>query len=164
MNSSATLVLAMGNDILGDDGVALFAARRLRPREGVDVVESCEAGLALLEYLIGYDDVLILDAIRTGMHPPGSVLHFTAEDFRAVVAPSPHYAGLPEVLALGARLNVSMPKRIHVLAMEVEDPYSIREEMSASSTAALPAFVREVESVLLAWRTQHGEMPACAGV
>ena len=52
--SAPTVVLALGNDILGDDAVGFHAARSLRsePWEGVDVVETGEAGLALLDHLV----------------------------------------------------------------------------------------------------------------
>jgi hydrogenase maturation protease len=111
-------------------------------------VETAEAGLALLEYIEGYDRVLILDAIKTGQHPSGSILHFAAGDFRTVIAPSPHYAGLPEVLALGERLNLKLPEKIRVLAMEVEDPYSIREGLTRVVSDAMPAFIAEAEQLL----------------
>ena len=148
---SLSLVLAMGNDILGDDGVGLLAARRLAARDGVDIVESSEAGLALLEHIIGYRNLLILDSVKTGKQPPGTVLRYTADDFRTIVAPSPHYAGLPEVLALGARLGVSMPSDIRVLAMEVEDPYTLREELTPTVHSALAAYVAAAEDILGAW-------------
>lgn len=151
MERPRTLVLAMGNDILGDDGVGLFAARRLRTGRNVERVESAEAGLALLEYLEGYEQVVILDAIKTGQHPVGSILRFTTDDFRTIVAPSPHYAGLPEVLSLGQRLGVSLPERILVIAMEVEDPYHIREGLSPAVSDALPGYIAEVEHILEDW-------------
>jgi hydrogenase maturation protease len=146
-----TLVLAMGNDILGDDGVGLQCARRLRVDRDVEIVETAEAGLALLEYIEGYDRVLILDAILTRQHPVGTILRYGASDFRSVVAPSPHYAGLPEVLALGEQLRVKLPASIVVLAMEVEDPYSIREWLSPRVDDALHAYVETAEGVLAEW-------------
>ena len=44
------VVLGLGNDLLGDDGIGLSVAREVRRRAppGVEVVESGEAGLALI--------------------------------------------------------------------------------------------------------------------
>jgi hydrogenase maturation protease len=144
------VVLALGNDILGDDAVGFLAARAIRPRyeHVVDFVETGEAGLALVELLEGYDKALILDAAVTGNHPPGMVLEYTADNFSRVVAPSPHYAGLPEVLDLARRLGLDFPRIIRVLAMEVEDPYSVREELSPAVSAALPSFIQRAQQVL----------------
>ena len=51
--SASTLLLALGNDIMGDDAAALVAAKCLKDRgiKGVDVSVTIEAGLALLEIL-----------------------------------------------------------------------------------------------------------------
>jgi len=149
------ILLAMGNDILGDDGVALAVARQIRGESaedpalnGVEIIESAEAGLAIMELLAGAERALILDCIATGKHAPGTLLEFTVDDFRRVVAPSPHYAGLPEVIEMAARLGIAFPGQLRVVAMEVENPWDVREEMSPSAVAAIPAFVARTRSVL----------------
>lgn len=148
------LLLALGNDILGDDGVGFAVARTLKKefQEEVEIVESSEAGLALLEILEGYECALLLDAVVTGGCPPGSILEFLPEDFQKVLAPSPHYAGIPEVLQMAERLGIPFPKEIRILALEVEDPYEFREGLSPSVEKALPAFVERARQVLEGWR------------
>ena len=147
------LVLALGNDILGDDGVGFLAARALRGEfdGAVDFVETGEAGLALVEFLEGYTQALLLDSLASGTHEPGTVVEFSADDFRRVVAPSPHYAGLPEVLELAARLGVEMPADLRILAMEVEDPFTVREGLTDAVERAMPSFVARAREVLEAW-------------
>jgi hydrogenase maturation protease len=148
------LVLGLGNDILGDDGVGLVAARRLKEevQEDVEVVESSEAGLALMELLEGYERALLLDAVLTGAHPPGTVLEFSATDFQTVIGPSPHYAGLPEVLAMAKQLDIPFPQELCILAMEVENPYQVREGLSPSVEKSLAHFVERAREVLQCWR------------
>jgi hydrogenase maturation protease len=113
------LLLALGNDILKDDGVGLAAASLLRSefKEAVDIVEAPGTGLALLELLAGYDRALLLEAIFTGSAPPGTVLEFCREDFQKAAAPSAHYVGLPEVLRRGGP-GVRIPE----LRIRVETP------------------------------------------
>ncbi|MFA6002984.1 MAG: hydrogenase maturation protease [Elusimicrobiota bacterium] len=144
------MVLALGNDILGDDGVGFHAARSLGTEfpEGVDVVETGEAGLALLDHLEGYDRAVIVDAIATGRCAPGTVLTWRAEDFRDMVAPSPHFAGLPELFHLAQRVGMHFPQDIRVIALEVADPTVFRETLTPQAQAALPAFVAEARRVL----------------
>jgi hydrogenase maturation protease len=155
------LLLALGNDLLGDDGVGPAAARALRERFGdrVDIVESGEAGLALVEFLEGHPRVLILDAIVSGTAPPGTIREMGPPDFRRVLAPSPHYAGLPEVLALGERLGIEMPSDLRVLALEVEDPFSIRESWSPSVEAAFPDYVDRASRILEGWLALDSHLP-----
>lgn len=152
--SCENLLLALGNDLLGDDGVGLAAARLLQPefQGAVEVVETSEAGLALVELMEGYQRALLLDSIITGRCLPGTVLEFSPEDFQRVLAPSPHYAGLPEVLALAGNLGISFPQEIRILAVEVAEPRTFHEGLSPLVEQALPGFVAQARQVLDGWR------------
>jgi hydrogenase maturation protease len=143
----------MGNELLGDDGVALAVARELRGRFGekVDVVETSEAGLALMEVLTGYERALILDSVQTLEHEPGTVIEFQMDDFRKVVGPSPHYAGMPEVFSMAERLGIPMPEELRILAMEVANPFDFNECFTPAVAAGLPEFVARAGGVLAAW-------------
>ena len=147
------LVLGLGNDILGDDAVGLVAARRLREQcpAGAEVIEAAEGGLGLLDFLEGRSHALLLDAILTGRHPAGTVLEFSHQDFRSTIGPSPHYAGLPEVLRLAECLAIPVPTELCVLSMEVEDPYLLREGLSLAVDQALPGYVERARQILDGW-------------
>ena len=161
----STLVLALGNDILADDGVAFVAARRLAEgpdARGVDVRESGEAGLNLLDLLAGYRRALLIDSIVTGRHPPGTVLEFSREDFTEVLGPSPHYAGLPEILELAKYLSIPLPDDIRVLAMEIEEPWQFREGLNPAIEQAVPHLVAEARQILRQWRQPDESLPSPA--
>ena len=149
-----TLVLGLGNDLLSDDGFGLAAARALRPefqgRDDVEVVESSLAGLALLDLLIGYDRAIIIDGIRTGRVPAGTLIELTADDLDRVIAPSPHYAGLPELLAVAHGLDLAFPRDVRILAMETEDSHTIGEGLSGPVRRALPEAVARVRELIQA--------------
>lgn len=149
------LVLALGNDLFGDDGVGLEAARQIAGQvdSSIDVVETGEAGLALLELMEGYARALLIDSVMTGRYPPGTILEFTPEDFRKVIAPSPHYAGLPEVMEMARRLQLVFPRDVRILAMEVLAPYEFRPGFSEPVRDALSSFVRRAVEILQEWRT-----------
>jgi hydrogenase maturation protease len=148
------LLLGLGNDILGDDAVGLVAARRLRGHcsAEVDIVEAAESGLGLLDFLEGRSHALLLDAILTGRHPAGTLLEFSREDFRTTSGPSPHYTGLPELLRLAECLAIPVPTDLCVLAMEVEDPYRIREGLSPVVNQALSGYVDRARQILDGWQ------------
>jgi hydrogenase maturation protease len=148
-----TLILALGNDILGDDGIGFHAARVLRKEftEDVEVVESSDSGLALLDYLENRERALILDAVATGKCAPGTVLCWDREDFRRCVSPAQHAAGLPHILELAERLKMNFPRELRVLCVEVGDPTVFRETLTPEASAALPAFVAEARRILVEW-------------
>lgn len=149
-----TLILALDHDILRDDGVSLAAARLLE-KEFAGEVELVEAGgtsFALLELLEGYDRALLLDAIFTGQHPPGTVLEFSREDISTQAAPAVHYLGLPEVLRLAEQLGIDFPKDILILALEVRNPLQFRQGLTPEVQQALAAFLERARQVLRGWR------------
>jgi hydrogenase maturation protease len=140
-----TLVLGLGNDLLSDDAAGLLAARALRERlagrDDVEVAESGLAGLALLDSFVGFERALILDSICTRRVPPGTVTELGPDDLSAVVAPSPHFAGLPELLALARQLELPFPAEFRILAIETEDPYTLGGGLTPAVRAALPGLV-----------------------
>lgn len=148
-----TLVLALGNDILGDDGVAFYAARLLREEfpKSVEVIETGEAGLPLLDHFEPYKRALILDAAATGQCPAGTILRWDREDFRRCVAPSQHSAGLPHVLDLAERLGMAFPGELQVVCMEVSDPTVFRESLTPEARKALPLMVDMAREILTGW-------------
>ena len=148
-----TLLLALGNPLMGDDGVALVAARALRRRyrENVDICESPVAGFALLDLLTSYRRALIIDASRTGRVPPGTIREFTPSDFSPDATASPHYAGLPDVLALGRTLDISLPCEIRILGMEIDAMDRLHEGLGPVAAGALPEFIKRTSSILDSW-------------
>ena len=153
-----TLVLGLGNELLSDDAVGILAARHLREAlsEQADVIESSLSGVALMELFVGYDCAIIVDAVQTGEFPPGAIREFTPADLDRVLAPSPHYAGIPEILALARQLELDFPKDIRILAIEVADATTIGGGLSPAVAAALPDLIAKVRSQVARW---HEESP-----
>lgn len=147
------LVLGLGNELAADDAVGLLAARSVVEELAgrADVVESAASGLALIEILAGYERAVVIDAIRTGKHPPGGVVEMGLAEVGRVVAPSAHQAGLPELAAVAARLGLRFPTETVVLAVEVVDPYTIGGAMSEPVARAIPTVRRRVTELVEGW-------------
>lgn len=154
VNQRPFLILALGNDLLGDDAVGPLAARELENRlntETIDIVETGEAGLALMEKLTGYEKALIIDSVQTCENPPGTVIEFHPDDFRKVVAPSPHYAGLPEILASAERFELPMPSELRILAMEVANPFDFAETFTPDVAKGFPNLIDKACEIAESW-------------
>lgn len=148
-----TLILGLGNELLGDDAVGILAARALKERlkDKADVVESALSGMALLDLFMGYERAIIIDAVKTGQSPPGTIYELTPSDLSTVLAPSPHYAGLPELIATATALTLDFPKVIKIFAMEVEDPHTVGGKLSPPVAQALEKLVQRVEGQIARW-------------
>jgi hydrogenase maturation protease len=140
----------MGNDILADDAVGLLAVRALRAGlDGrADVVETSVHGVALLDLLLGYDRAVLVDAMCTGRRPPGSVTTLDPADLSPAYAPSPHYAGLPEMIALAGALALEFPAEIAIVAVEVADPFTLGGPMTPAVRGAVPEICRRVRTLV----------------
>lgn len=141
-----TLVLGLGNDLLADDAAGVLAARCLRETlDGVaDVIESAESGVPLLEHVIDYDRLVIVDSICTGQYPPGTILKIAPSELKPIHTPSPHHAGLAELMVLAREMNLKFPHDIAIFAIEVKDPYTIDGPMTGSVLEAIPCVVKKV--------------------
>lgn len=146
------LVLGIGNDIMGDDAVGLRAARMLREKWPMaDIQESYSLGLDLLDVLEGHSCALLLDSIVTYAYTPGTILEIHEAELRQHGRISPHHAGIAESLEVAKILQIPLPLKLTVLAMEVSDPFHFRVGMSPAVEAALPGMVEKAQDLLSTW-------------
>lgn len=150
--SGKTLILGLGNDILTDDAIGLEVAcevaRRLDGDDQVDVRETMEMGLALLDFFAGYRAVILVDSIQTGRFPAGTTHEVDWAGLKQLTGRTPHFLGVGETLALGRRLGLAMPEEVRILAVEVEDPFTLGTQMTPSLQAAIPQVVERVLAML----------------
>ena len=64
--------------------------------------------------------MVVVDAIQTGAHPPGTVHALPLEALHSPAGPSPHAIGLPSALALARASGAPVPARIELVLVEVE--------------------------------------------
>ena len=151
------LILALGNPILCDDGVAFHVLERMRPRlplgPGLSVEEACTGGLDLLTFILDFDRVLILDAVLTRRDPPGKVTVFRVDELeRSIHADSPHNTNFATAMEMGRRVHPDrMPGEVLIVGVEVDNILDFTEELTPAVEAAVPAATREGLQVLEAW-------------
>jgi hydrogenase maturation protease len=140
-----TRVIGLGNTILTDDGVGIYAARELRDRlneaglgGSVDVVESEVAGFSLMELLAGWQRVILVDSIQFDDLKPGTVVQIDPQDLRTSLRiRSVHEIDLPTVLALGRKLGLRMPETVSIVAIQAEDALTLGESLTPSVTTGM---------------------------
>lgn len=148
------LILGLGNEILKDDGIGIFAVRSLKDKVGknVDLEESSESGLALLDIILPYKRVLIIDSIRKKEEEPGTIYEFDMKDLSVSPSPSPHYLGLPLSLLLARKLSFKIPETIKILAVEIGHPIKIGEGLSPGIKKVIPALIKRAVEIINEWK------------
>ncbi len=146
------LVLGVGNPILSDDGVGIHVARELSQLglRDVKVEELAASGLELLDMVLDFDKVVIIDAIQTSGGTPGQIHILNEEDFeKSVHGSSPHGINIATAMALGRKIAPErMPKEVVFIAVEAEDLINVKEQLTPKVQAALPDIVKKVEDEL----------------
>lgn len=158
MQSEKTLVIGLGNPILGDDGVGWVVVREvencLRKSDNSLEVDCLSlGGLSLMERLVGYQHVILVDSLNTGKRPQGSVVTFTLEELVDLThghASAAHDVSLKTALDMGRKLNVILPadKDVRVVAIEAQHVYDFKEELSPVIAAAMLTAVQKVFDLL----------------
>lgn len=154
-----TLVLGLGNELYGDDGVGIHVIRKLKGDlenkkkifgwlKDVDFEESSLSGIALLDIIHGYDRLIIVDTIKKQNPTSGRICLLEEKDLRAIPGPSPHYVSLPQMLEIGKRLGLKVPSTIKVIAVEAENIHTLGEGLSEEMSIAFAAIVRKVRLIL----------------
>jgi hydrogenase maturation protease len=152
--TAATLVLALGNPLLGDEGLGLVALEELRRTSSVsssvELLDGGTSGLSLVPRMSQAERVLVLDAVSAGQ-PPGTVLMLDGRTLASEAAGrlSPHQVGLAEVLA-ACRL-MHGPKEIVILGVEPETT-ELGVGLSEAVSKAIPKLVAEAGRQLEAWK------------
>jgi hydrogenase maturation protease len=152
-----TLILGLGNPILTDDGVGVRVAEAVQaalpPTVGgassvIDVQEMSVGGLALMEAMIGYERVILIDALWEPGVVPGSVQRMSLDDLRALSptqhSASPHDANLITALELGKGMGLPLPMEITIYAIGVENVLDFADAPTPAVAAAIPLVVEAV--------------------
>ena len=153
-----TLVLGLGNAILGDDSVGLRVVRqvaqRLDPSSDVMVAEEERGGLALVEQLAGFDRVMLVDAIQTGA-PAGTLHTLGVHSVPTQRTATAHGINLRMALELGRRSGLGLPadEAIAILGVEAADVLTFSENLTPEVEQAIPRAVAAIE----AWLQQEDQ-------
>lgn len=151
---SAILLIGVGNEYRGDDGVGLFIARQLKARRLPNTVVIEEAGdaTALMEAWKGANTVFLFDAVSSDS-APGTIHRFDAH-----VQPIPakffrystHAFSVAEAVEL-ARVLDQLPPHLVVYGVEgnaFDASTGLSAEVKSAAHYVLERVVQEVESTL----------------
>jgi hydrogenase maturation protease len=148
-----TRIIGLGNSILTDDGVGIYAARELRhclkeagADSPFDIVETEVGGFALMELIVGWPHIILVDAIQFEGLIPGTVVRIQPEDLHTSLRlRSVHDIDLPTVLELGRKLGLAMPEEISIFGIQAEDALTLGERLTDSAQRGM----KEVVALIL---------------
>ena len=148
-----TLILGLGNPLLGDEGIGGRVIEELRGLElpaGVELVEGGTAGLRLIGLMEGYQRVIIVDAADMGHHP-GHVVRFTPSEVQFKTAEAPlslHQIGLGEALVVAEALEMA-PAELIIIGIQpgrIEAGVGLSPEVEGAIPQAIRMVLDELDA------------------
>lgn len=152
---SSILVLGLGNPILGDDGVGWAVAQQVRAEVAQEIAIEVDfaalGGLSLMERMLGYRKVVLIDAIETGASPEGTVSSFPLASLPNPMwghTASTHDTSLMTALQAAKAMGADIPGTVLVVAIEAKRTYDFSEKLSPRVAEAARVATRKVLELL----------------
>jgi hydrogenase maturation protease len=144
--AEATIVVGVGNPLLGDDGAGWLVADAVEtalvgdPR-GIVVERLAVGGLTLMEHLVGFGHAILVDTLVTGAVPPGTVRGMTLDALpghEAGHVDSAHDVTLAAALDAGRALGAAVPDTVEIITIEAVRVLDVGEDLTPEVAAAVP--------------------------
>jgi len=149
-----TIIVGLGNPILGDDGVGWKVAEEVKQRLSPDLPIAVEflslGGISLMEHLIGYQRAILIDAV-TAEQENGSVIVSKLDempDYSALHTTSVHDTSLQNALKLGKTMGANLPEDVTVVGIVADHIYDFSQELSPSVAQAVSKATKIVINLL----------------
>jgi hydrogenase maturation protease len=145
-----TLILGIGNYLMGDEGVGVHVANRIMYEKlpgNVSVLDGGTGGFHLLEYFERYDHVILIDAALDGK-TPGTIRLIKpkfAKDFPQAM--STHDIGLKDMVG-ALQLLGKMPE-IDLFVVSIETLQQQGIELTCEVEKVVPEVIEEIKKLLI---------------
>lgn len=163
---TSTLIIGLGNPILGDDGIGWSVAQEIENQlssldtqthlrelpKNLQIIKLSLGGLRLMEMMIGFDYAILIDAISTGTYPPGTIVVFPLNQLpnhSVGHLTSSHDTSLQNALKIGRSLGTKLPDKITVVGIEIDITYDFSDELSEPINASIPEATKKVMELIL---------------
>ena len=146
-NRKSIKVIAVGNDLYGDDGIGnavLQVLEQIPDMKDIKLIDGATDALGLIDHFSETDHVIIVDAAQMG-EKPGTVKVFSKEEVKLKIKMdhlSVHGISLAETFDI-AQMVDSLPKNITIIGIEPKN-IGISESLSDVVTQSIPEVVSNI--------------------
>jgi hydrogenase maturation protease len=144
-----TIILGVGNQILGDDGIGIHVTDELKnivKNPNITIDDAITGGMNLLELILGYDKAIIVDAVKTNEGEVGDVKRIPLDNFSTMHSCNPHDVSLIEAIEVAKKMGEDrIPKEIIVIGVTLKEiPCEFGEKLSKNVATAVPKAVEMI--------------------
>ncbi|MBU4362181.1 hydrogenase maturation protease, partial [bacterium] len=123
---SKTLFLGIGNTIRGDDGIGIYIAEEIKKKlvnkkNNVTVISTETAGLNLLDLIVGYSKLIIVDSIQVSSN--NELGHIFKLEVNQINSSNSHFNShdidFSKLFKIGKKLGIKLPKKIKIYGIGI---------------------------------------------
>ncbi|MBU0529291.1 hydrogenase maturation protease [bacterium] len=147
IKDSKLKVIAVGNDLYGDDGIGnavLRVLEQMPEMKEVELIDGATDALGLIDHFSDTDHVIIVDAAHMG-EKPGTVKVFSKEEVKLQIEMdhlSVHGISLAETFDIAQAVD-SLPEKITIIGIEPQN-IGISQNLSAVVMQSIPEVVSNI--------------------
>ena len=147
INETRLKVIAVGNDLYGDDGVGnavLHELEKMSEMKEVELIDGATDALGLIDHFSETDHVIIVDAAQMG-EKPGTVKVFSKDEVKLEIKMdhlSVHGISLAETFDI-AKMVDSLPEKITIIGIEPKN-IGISQALSDVVSQSIPEIVSNI--------------------
>lgn len=143
-----TLVCGIGNPMLKDDRAGIEVAEKIEALGlPVDIEIIYGVGFEVLDKVLGYERVFVIDAAKLGKEP-GTIHEVSVDDIF-----SEHYLATSHAVTLGSTLKAGyelfpdqMPEDLTIYLIEAEDYFEFTKQCTPRVVVAIAEVVEKITS------------------
>jgi len=147
MGNSKIKIIAVGNDIYGDDGIGkavIDELNQMPEMKDIEMIDGDTDALGLIDHFENTDHVILIDAAQMG-EKPGTVKVFNKDEIRLNIKMdhlTVHGISLAETFEIAQTVE-KLPKKVTIIGIEPQN-IGISEKLSDTVKQSIPIIISHI--------------------
>ena len=156
-----TAIIGIGNPLLTDDALGLMVVNSIQKTMTseyapgtscfIQFKENYSGGMDLLDEMIGYKRVVIIDSLETDEYEPGTCLCFNLDNLDNFTPATSHGLTLQGLWEIGEKLDLSLPEECLIIGIVAFDCHSFKENLSNPLRILFNSITEDVKRIIEQW-------------
>lgn len=149
MGYEKTVFIGIGNDVLSDDRIGPYLARRLGNDLKVSFRLLTHLSLDLLDCMNGENTAFIIDSFYDPDYPVGGIKTFLMHELESGRNPTySHGVTIPLIYRFGKKIGSQVPRKIVIFGINVSDNLTLSEDFSEKIQERIDEIAENLEVLI----------------